>query len=148
MKFDYIFISPYELQILFYFQFFCSKKICFWKFYMGRCSFRLCGVFLLRFPNLKMISTTLNISFHYRFGKVCRWLNMYYSKIRIITFLKVVTMSIWIILKNLVLTYRECNFCQYWDTQSYIHPSKYIAKHQTNQCWTSLKPWRMQTHNL
>jgi len=31
-------------------------------------------------------------------------------------------MSIWIILKNLVLTYRECNFCQYWDIQLCIHP--------------------------
>jgi hypothetical protein len=40
----------------------------------------------------------------------------------IITFLKVKIMSIWIILKNIVWTYKECNLCQYWDTQSCIHP--------------------------
>jgi hypothetical protein len=31
-------------------------------------------------------------------------------------------MSIWIILKNLIWIYKECNFYQYWDTQSCMHP--------------------------
>jgi hypothetical protein len=48
-------------------------------------------------------------------------MNMYYSNIKIVAFKKGKTMSIWIILKNLIWTYWECNFCQYWDTQSCIH---------------------------
>jgi len=31
-------------------------------------------------------------------------------------------MSILIILKNHALAYKECNFCQYWDFKSCIHP--------------------------
>ncbi len=50
------------------------------------------------------------------FGKVCRWLNMYHSKVIIIIFKKVTTMSIWIILKNLVWIYKKCNFYCYWTT--------------------------------
>jgi len=45
--------------------------------------------------------------FSHRFGKHGKWLNMYYSNIRIIIFFKVITMSIWIILKNLVWTCKE-----------------------------------------
>jgi len=64
----------------------------------------------------------IKYKFSRRFGKVCRWLNMYYSKIKIITCFRVTTMSIWIILKNLVWTYKECNFCQYWAIVPCIHP--------------------------
>jgi hypothetical protein len=41
-------------------------------------------VFLLGLPNLKMISITLNTSFHIDLGRFV--LNMYYSNIRIIIF--------------------------------------------------------------
>jgi hypothetical protein len=51
-------------------------------------------VFFLGLPNLKMTSATLNTSFHIDLGRFIRGLNMYYSKIRIIIFLKVTTMSI------------------------------------------------------
>jgi hypothetical protein len=70
-------------------------------------------------------------------------LNMYYSKIKIITFWKVTTMSICIILKNFVWAYRECNFCHYWITVSCIHPRQLQALiHSTlnNQhTWVSYK---------
>ncbi len=61
-------------------------------------------------------------AFH-RCGKVCRWLNMYYSNIKIITFFKVTSVSFLIISKKIVWSYRECNFCQYWATLSCIHPN-------------------------
>jgi hypothetical protein len=37
----------------------------------------------------------IEYKFSHRFGKVCRWLNMYNSKIIIIMFLEISTMSIW-----------------------------------------------------
>jgi hypothetical protein len=40
----------------------------------------------------------IKYKFSHRFGKVCWSLNMYDSKIRIIIFKKIITMSIWIIL--------------------------------------------------
>jgi hypothetical protein len=43
----------------------------------------------------------IKYQFSHTFGKVCKWLNMYYSHIKILIFLKVTTMSIWIILKIL-----------------------------------------------
>jgi hypothetical protein len=36
----------------------------------------------------------IKYKFSHRFGKVCRWLNMYYSNIRIIIIFKVTTVSI------------------------------------------------------
>ncbi len=80
-------------------------------------------VFLLRLPNQEMTSTTFNTRFHIDLGWVCKWLNMYYSKIRIIIFLKIITISIWIILNNLAQTCRECNLCCYWTIILCIHPT-------------------------
>jgi hypothetical protein len=48
-------------------------------------------IFLLGLPNFKRTSTTLNISFHIDLE---RFVNMYYSKIKILTFKKITTMSI------------------------------------------------------
>ncbi len=50
----------------------------------------------------------IKYKFSHRFGKVCQSLNMYYSKIKIIIFKKITTMSISIILNNLIWTYKEC----------------------------------------
>jgi hypothetical protein len=71
------------------------------------------GFFVRTFKFLNDINY-IKYKFSHRFGKVCRWLNMYYSKIGIIICLKITTMSIWIILKSLVCTCRECIFCWYW----------------------------------
>jgi hypothetical protein len=65
----------------------------------------------------------IKYKFSHRFGMVCRWLNMYYSKIKIIIYLKIITMSIWIILNNLIWTCRECNVCHYWAIILCIHPT-------------------------
>ncbi len=67
--------------------------------------------FPFRISKLKNDINYIKYKFSHRFEKVCRWLNMYFSNIRIITFFNVTTMSTWIILKNLVWSYRECNFC-------------------------------------
>jgi hypothetical protein len=53
-------------------------------------------------------------------------LNIYYSKIKITIFKKVITMSIWIILKNLVWTYKECSFCSYLAIVLCIHPILFV----------------------
>jgi hypothetical protein len=66
--------------------------------------------FPFKISKLKNDISHIKYKFSYKFGKVCRSLNMYYSKIKIIIILKVTTMSIWIILKNLVWIYRECKF--------------------------------------
>jgi hypothetical protein len=79
-------------------------------------------IFLSRPPNLKLTPITLKYKFSHRFGKVCRWLNMYYSNISIIIIFKVTIMSIWIILNNLVWTYKEGNFYNYWAIVLCIHP--------------------------
>jgi len=63
----------------------------------------------------------IKYQFSHKFGKVYSYLNMYYSNIKITTFSKETTMSIWIILNNLVWIYETSNFCQYWDIQSCIH---------------------------
>jgi hypothetical protein len=78
--------------------------------------------FPFRNSKLKNDISYIKYKFSHRSGKVCRWLNMYYSNIRIIIFKKLTTMSIWIILKNLVWTYKECTFCHYWATILCIHP--------------------------
>jgi hypothetical protein len=50
--------------------------------------------FPFRTLNFKNDINYIKYKFSQRFGKVCRLLNMYYSKIIIITFKKIMTMSI------------------------------------------------------
>jgi hypothetical protein len=63
-----MFISPYELQFLFIFQFFCPKSIFFESFRWGIIPLDRVG-FFLRLPNLKMTLVTLNTSFHIDLGR-------------------------------------------------------------------------------
>jgi hypothetical protein len=79
----------------------------------------------LDFMNLPFSTSKFknDISYINKFGMVCRWLNMYYSKIKIIIFFKVITISIWIILNNLIWICKECNVCHYWATIVCIHPT-------------------------
>ncbi len=60
IKFDHIFISSYELQFLFVFQFFVPKAY-FLKVLNGALFLKTLWVFLLGLPNFKMTLTTLNI---------------------------------------------------------------------------------------
>ncbi len=55
------------------------------------------------------------------------WLNTYYSRIRILIFFKVITMSIWIILKNLVWAHRDWIFYHFLTTIPCIHPPIYLT---------------------
>ncbi len=104
----------------FFFQLLCPKSILFESFTWV--IFHIDFVsFLFRISKLKNDISYIKYHFSHRLEKVCRWLNMYYSNTRII-FKKITTISIWIIFKKNVWTYKECNFYQYWDTQSYIHP--------------------------
>jgi hypothetical protein len=77
--------------------------------------------FPFRTSKLKNDVNYIKYKFSHKFEKVCRWLSMYYSNIRIISFVKVTTMSIWIILKNFIWTCKECNFYQYWGTIACIY---------------------------
>jgi hypothetical protein len=43
----------------------------------------------------------IRYKFSHRFKKVCRWSNIYYSNIKIINFLKIKIMSIWLFFKKL-----------------------------------------------
>jgi hypothetical protein len=52
----------------------------------------------------------IKYKFSHKFGKVCKGLNMFYSKIKIIIFLKITPKSIRIILRNLTWICKECNF--------------------------------------
>jgi len=81
--------------------------------------------FSFRTFKLKNDISYIKYKFSHRFGKVYKWLHIYYSTIKIITFFKVMTMFIWIILNNLVWTYRECNFCWY-EPMYCIHPNEII----------------------
>jgi hypothetical protein len=67
----------------------------------------------------------IKYKFSHKFIMVCRWLNIYYSKIRIIIYLKVISMSIWIILNSLVWTRK---FCHYWATILCIHPTSTLGQ--------------------
>ncbi len=69
LKFDHIFISPYELQFLFDFQNFSIKKYVFENFKWGINFYRLCGFFFLGLPNLKKSLVTLKTSFHIDLGR-------------------------------------------------------------------------------
>jgi hypothetical protein len=82
--------------------------------------------FPFRISKLKNDINYIKYEFSHRFWKVCRWLSIHYSKIRITTFFKLITMSIWIILNNLIWTCRECNFCRYWTTVACIYPWSYL----------------------
>jgi hypothetical protein len=121
VNFDHVFISPYELQFLFVFQFLCLKIICFESFTCVIIHMNFMG-FSFGTSKVKNDINYIKYKFSHRFGKVCMWLNMYYSNIRIISFKKIATMSIWIILKKLIWTYKECNFYQYWTLWLCIHP--------------------------
>jgi len=68
VKIDHIFISPYELQFLFLFQFLCPKSI-FLKVLDGALFLWTLWVFFLGLSNLKMASITLNTSFHIDLGR-------------------------------------------------------------------------------
>jgi hypothetical protein len=96
-----------------FFNFFCPKNV-FLKFLNGALFLWTLWVFLLGFPNFKMILVTLNTSFHIDFDRFVGDWTCIIQKINIITFFKVTTMSIWIILKNLIWTCRECKFYRYW----------------------------------
>jgi hypothetical protein len=93
LKFDHIFISPYELQFLFVFNFFVSKAYVFENF-----TWAIIHMDYVGFPfgtfKLKNDIRYIKYKFSHRFEKVCQSLNMYYSKIRIIIFFKTTTMSI------------------------------------------------------
>jgi hypothetical protein len=102
-------------KFYFIFNFFVPKAY-FLKVLDGALFIWTLWVFLLELPNLKHDINYIKYKFSHRFGKVFRWLNMYYSKIKIITFKKVTTMSIWIILNNLVWTCKKCNSYWYQDT--------------------------------
>jgi hypothetical protein len=87
------------LQFLFVFQFLCHKSIFFKKITLVIIHMDFVD-FAFRTSKLKSNINYIKYKFSHRFGKVCRWLEMYYSKIKVITFFKVTTMSIWIILKK------------------------------------------------
>ncbi len=106
-----------------FFQVFCPKNIFFESLRWGIIFMEFVS-FFLRLSNFFNDINYIKYKFSHRFKKVCRWLNMYYSNIRIIIIFKVTTMSIWIILKNIVWTCKECNFCQYWTTIAYIYPQQ------------------------
>ncbi len=95
---------------LFYFQKHCPKSNFFESFRWGIIPLDLMG-FSFRTSKSKNDINYIKYQFSHRFGKVCRWLNVYHSNIRILIFYKVTTMSIWIILRNLVWAYNECIFC-------------------------------------
>jgi hypothetical protein len=83
--------------------------------------------FPIRISKFKNDINYIKYKFSHRFGMVCKWLNMYYSKIKIIYILKVITMSIWIILNNLIWTCRKCNVCHYETIILCIHPTSELG---------------------
>ncbi len=91
--------------------------------------------FLFRTSKFKNDINYNTYKFSHKFGKVCKGLNMYYSKIRIIIIFKITTMFIWIILKNLEWTSRECKKCWKWATWLCIYPgvrfSLLVARYST-----------------
>jgi len=109
------------LHFFFVFQNICHKNIVFESFRWHSIPLGFMG-YSFRTSKSKNDINYIKYQFSHRFGKVYRWLNMYYSNIIILTFLKITTMSIWIILKNLVWTYKKCVFCCFWSTILCIHP--------------------------
>ncbi len=106
-----------------------NKSIFFESFKWGIIFMDFVG-FPSRTSKLKNDIRYIKYKFSHRFEKVWRWLNIYYSNIKIVIFFKVITMSIWIILKNLVWTFRECNFNWYWATIACIYP--HVSKHKVS----------------
>jgi len=91
-------------------------------------------VFPFRTSKSKNDINYIKYQFSHKFEKVCKWLNMYYSNTRILIFFKVTTMSVWIILKNLLWTYMECTFCHFLATIPCIHPWWRINLRLINWC--------------
>jgi hypothetical protein len=104
-----------------FFKFFCPKSIFFEIFKWDIIPMDFVS-FPFRTSKFKNVISYIEYKFSHKFWKVCRWLNMYYSKIKIMTFFKVTTMSIWIILKNLIWICKECNFYRYWAIVACIYP--------------------------
>jgi hypothetical protein len=109
-----------EIFILF-FNCFCPKSIILENFRWNIIAMDLVG-FLLGCSNKKNDINYNKYNFSHIFGKVYRWLNIYYLNIKIIIFKKLTTMSIWIILKNIVWIFRKCSFSRYWTIVPCIHP--------------------------
>jgi hypothetical protein len=127
LKFDHIFISPYELQFFFVFQFLCPKSIFFESFRWGNILLDFVG-FPFRTSKLKLTSTTLNVSFHIDLGRfVGDWTCIIQRLGYIVTFFKAITMFIWIILNNLVWTCNKGNFCWYWTIVTCIYLSAFVT---------------------
>ncbi len=119
----------------FLFNFFVPKTHVFESFRWGIIPVDFVG-FPFRTSKLKNNISYIKYKFSHRLRKVCRWLNMYYSKIRIIIFFKVTTMFIWIILKNHVWTWKKCNFYRYWATVTCIYP---MVKNHVPYCFTTIE---------
>jgi hypothetical protein len=104
------------VAIFVYFSIPLSQKHMFLKALHGSLFIWTLWIFFSGFPNLKMTSATLNTSFHIDLGRFVGDWQCIIQKIKIIFFSKVKTMSNWIIKKNLLWTYKECNCCRYWAT--------------------------------
>jgi len=89
------------------FSIFCPKSIFFGNFTWAIVHMDFLG-FPFKISKLKNDINYIKYKFSHRIRKVCTSFNMYYSNITIIIIFKVTTMSIWIILNNLVWNYREC----------------------------------------
>ncbi len=103
------------------FSIFCPKSILFLNFIWGIIPLDFLGFSFMTSKSKNDINY-IKYQFSHRFGKVCKWLNMYYSNIIILIIFKVTTISIWIILRNLVWTYEECIFCHFWPLYCAFHP--------------------------
>jgi len=90
------FHKPIWVASLVVFQFLYPKTIFFESFRWGIILLDFMG-FLFKTFKLKNDISYIEYKYSLRFGKVYRWLNMYYSKIRKKIFKKIITMSIWII---------------------------------------------------
>jgi len=77
------------------FQFLCPKNIFFKSFRWGIIPLDFVG-FPFRTSKFKNDINYIKYNFSHRFGNVFKWLNMYYSNIRIIIFFKITIMFIWI----------------------------------------------------
>jgi hypothetical protein len=82
LKFDHIFISPYELQFLFIFQFLCPKSKFFERFTIWVIIYLDFVGFPFRTSKFKNDINYIKYKFSHRFRKVYKWLNMYYSNIK------------------------------------------------------------------
>jgi hypothetical protein len=84
----------------------CPKNMVFKSFKQGIIPLDF-GSFVFRTSKLKNDINYIKYKFSHSFEKLCRWLNMYYSKSIIIIIKKLTTMSIWIILRNFIWTNKE-----------------------------------------